>query len=193
MRAKPVVWPSSPTSASSATTASGRAATSCDSGGDRVGGVREIYLDRDTGRPEWVLVEVEDDAPRFVPLAGATVESGTIHLAHPASVVRAAPSIGPEPHIDNDQERELYAHYGLGYSEEASESGLPAEAEPAEPPPLWSEAATEEWQAPAGEPEPDVAAPGVPGPALSEPPEAGDEPAPEAPGLPARTSRSPAP
>ena len=167
-----------------------------DSGGDRVGGVREIYLDRDTGRPEWVLVEVEDDAPRFVPLAGATVESGAIHLAHPASVVRAAPTIGPEPHIDNDQERELYTHYGLGYSEEASESGLPAgepaEAEPpAEAPPLWSEAATEEWQAPAGEPEPDVAAPGVPGPPCPSRPRRATSPRPRPPASP--TSRSPAP
>lgn len=98
-----------------------------DSGGDRLGGVREIYLDRETGRPEWVLVEVEDDQPRFVPLADASVESSSIRVAHPASVVRAAPTIGPEAHIDNAQERRLYEHYGIDYSEEASDSGLPAD------------------------------------------------------------------
>jgi hypothetical protein len=98
-----------------------------DSGGDRLGGVREIYLDRETGRPEWVLVEVEDDQPRFVPLADASVESDAIRVAHPASVVRDAPAIGPETHIDNEQERRLYAHYGIDYSEEASDSGLPAD------------------------------------------------------------------
>ena len=98
-----------------------------DSGGDRLGGVREIYLDRETGRPEWVLVEVEDDQPRFVPLADASVESTAIRVAHPASVVHAAPAIGPETHIDNDQERRLYAHYGIDYSEAASDSGLPAD------------------------------------------------------------------
>jgi sporulation protein YlmC with PRC-barrel domain len=97
-----------------------------DSSGDRLGDVREIYLDRDTGRPEWVLVEVEDDEPRFVPLADASVEPSAIRVAHPASVVRAAPSIGPEAHIDNDQERRLYEHYGIRYSEAQSESGLPA-------------------------------------------------------------------
>jgi hypothetical protein len=98
-----------------------------DSGGDRLGGVREIYLDRDSGRPEWVLVEVEDDQPRFVPLADASVESAAIRVAHPASVVRAAPAIGPETHIDNEQERRLYAHYGIDYSEDESDSGLPAD------------------------------------------------------------------
>jgi PRC-barrel domain len=98
-----------------------------DSGGDRLGGVREIYLDRETGRPEWVLVEVENDQPRFVPLADASVESTAIRVAHAASVVHAAPAIGPDTHIDNDQERRLYAHYGIDYSEAASDSGLPAD------------------------------------------------------------------
>src|SRR4051812_21254352 len=137
-----------------------------DSGGDRLGGVREIYLDRETGRPEWVLVEVEDDQPRFVPLADASVESTAIRVAHPASVVRAAPAIGPETHIDNDQERRLYAHYGIDYSEDASDSGLPADV--TVPP------------APAAEPEGDVppedmasaaAAAAGAGPAAAEPSE----------------------
>jgi hypothetical protein len=97
-----------------------------DSSGDRLGAVREIYLDRETGRPEWVLVDVDGDEPRFVPLADAAVESSVIRIAHPASVVHAAPSIGPEAQIDNDQERRLYEHYGIRYSEVQSESGLPA-------------------------------------------------------------------
>jgi PRC-barrel domain len=103
-----------------------------DAGGERLGGVREIYLDRETGRPEWVLVEVDGDEPRFVPLADAAVESQAIRIAHAAAVVRGAPSIGHEPRIDQGQERELYAHYGLGYSEDESGSGLPADPEPAD-------------------------------------------------------------
>ena len=46
-----------------------------DSGGERLGGVREIYLDRETGQPEWVLVDVDGDEARFVPLADADVET----------------------------------------------------------------------------------------------------------------------
>ena len=45
-----------------------------DSGGERLGGVREIYLDRETGQPEWVLVDVDGDEARFVPLADADVD-----------------------------------------------------------------------------------------------------------------------
>ena len=62
-----------------------------DSGGERLGGVREIYLDRETGRPEWVLVDVDGDEARFVPLADASVESSTIRVAHSAATIRSAP------------------------------------------------------------------------------------------------------
>ena len=88
-----------------------------DSGGQRLGGVREIYLDRETGRPEWVLVDVTDSEARFVPLANADVESSSIRVAHDAEKIRSAPGIGAEPRIDQSEERRLYAHYGLGYSE----------------------------------------------------------------------------
>jgi hypothetical protein len=104
-----------------------------DSGGERLGGVREIYLDRETGRPEWVLVDVDSDDARFVPLADASVESSTIRVAHSAAAIRNAPGIGAEPRIDQSEERRLYAHYGLGYSETDSGSGLPAEIEPEAP------------------------------------------------------------
>jgi hypothetical protein len=101
-----------------------------DSGGERLGGVREIYLDRETGRPEWVLVDIPDDEARFVPLADASVESSRIRVAHTAAAIRSAPGIGSEPRIDQSEERRLYDHYGLGYSESDSGSGLPDAADP---------------------------------------------------------------
>src|SRR3954470_11509922 len=101
-----------------------------DAGGERLGGVREIYLDRETGHPEWVLVDVDDDTARFVPLADAEVGSATIRVAHTASEIRRAPGIGAESQIDQAAERKLYAHYGLGYSEDDSGSGLPSDDAP---------------------------------------------------------------
>src|SRR3954452_22697246 len=75
-----------------------------DSGGERLGGVREIYLDRETGHPEWVLVDVDGDTARFVPLADAEVGSATIRVAHPAAEIRNAPGIGAEAQIDQAEE-----------------------------------------------------------------------------------------
>jgi hypothetical protein len=108
-----------------------------DSGGERLGGVREIYLDRETGQPEWVLVDVDGGEARFVPLADAAVETSQIRVAHAATVIRDAPGIGSEPRIDENEERRLYAHYGLGYSDDESVSGLPTDDEPPPVPPAW--------------------------------------------------------
>src|SRR3954469_11851803 len=116
-----------------------------DSGGERLGGVREIYLDRETGRPEWVLVDVDGAEARFVPLADASIESATIRVAHPASKVRNAPGIGTEPRIDQSEERRLYAHYGLGYSEDDSGSGLPSDEPPTQEQRAESTAAPTGW------------------------------------------------
>jgi sporulation protein YlmC with PRC-barrel domain len=162
-----------------------------DSGGERLGGVREIYLDRETGRPEWVLVDVDGDEARFVPLADASVESSTIRVAHSAAAIRNAPGIGPEPRIDQSEERRLYDHYGLGYSEADSGSGLPTDAPTREhpagaAPTAWgapdaetTEEPTSSWSAAAGEEPTNVA----PAPAEPPPPdeiEAADIPEPPA-------------
>ena len=125
-----------------------------DSGGERLGGVREIYLDRESGQPEWVLVDVADDEARFVPLADAEIAASTIRVAHTSETIRSAPGIGTEPRIDQSEERRLYDHYGIGYSTEESASGLPVEEEPTS---SWSDAAETQEQAavlapPPGEP-----------------------------------------
>ena len=96
-----------------------------DSGGERLGGVREIYLDRETGRPEWVLVDVDGDDGALRPARRRRGGSATIRVAHTADAIRSAPGIGAESRIDQTEERRLYAHYGLGYSEDDSGSGLP--------------------------------------------------------------------
>ncbi|HWK28304.1 MAG TPA: PRC-barrel domain-containing protein [Solirubrobacter sp.] len=85
-----------------------------DSGGSRLGSVREIYLDRETGRPEWVLVEVAGGEARFVPLAGASVEAETIRVAFDAETVTGAPGLGADPRIGQAEELALHEHYGLG-------------------------------------------------------------------------------
>ncbi len=177
-----------------------------DSGGERLGGVREIYLDRETGRPEWVLVDVEGDEARFVPLADAEIADATIRVAHSAATIRTAPGIGTEPRIDQSEERRLYDHYGIGYSTDESSSGLPADESPTieqeavdEPEPSsWSDAAkTDDEPEPApspGEPpspeeieaaeshEPEPVSPSAAGPSaepeIESPPEAAEEPEP---------------
>jgi hypothetical protein len=101
-----------------------------DPSGHRLGEVREIYLDDATDRPEWVLVDRDDDGPRFVPLADATVADDSIKVAQASDRVGAAPSLEPSKELSQDEERRLYDHYGLRYSEDASDSLLPDAHQP---------------------------------------------------------------
>lgn len=117
-----------------------------DSRGERLGSVHEIYLDRETGRPEWVLVDVEDSDARFVPLANADVDGWSIKVAHSADTIREAPGIGAEPRIDQSEERRLYSHYGLDHGAEATGTQTPrSDAPPA--PTGWGQTEEPAWQA----------------------------------------------
>ena len=117
-----------------------------DSGGERLGGVREIYLDRETGRPEWVLVDVDGRRGALRPPGRRRRRVlRRSSVAHTREQIRSAPGIGAEPRIDQSEERRLYAHYGLGYSEIDRGDGAKDDASA---PTGWGEGdETPSWQA----------------------------------------------
>ena len=92
--------------------------------GDRLGAVDQIFLDEATGTPEWVLVSLDDGAV-FVPLAGATVEERSIRVGQDAERVHTAPRPDAGETLSVEDEKRLYEHYGLDYSQEESSSVLP--------------------------------------------------------------------
>jgi uncharacterized protein (TIGR02271 family) len=98
-----------------------------DRDGDKLGRLVEIYLDDDTGQPEWALVNTGLFASKssFVPLRDATDDDGTLRVPYEKTQVKDAPSIDPHGELSQEQEAELYRHYGLDYSESRSDSGLP--------------------------------------------------------------------
>jgi hypothetical protein len=99
--------------------------------GARLGAVDVIFLDEATGVPEWVLVALDDGAA-FVPLAGANVEERSIRVEHGADRVAAAPRPEIGDTLSVAEEKRLYEHYGLEYSQAESESVLPEGATAAE-------------------------------------------------------------
>jgi uncharacterized protein (TIGR02271 family) len=98
-----------------------------DASGDKLGRVEEIYLDSDTGAPEWALVNTGlfGTKSTFVPLRDATEENGSLRVPYEKSQVKDAPKVDPDGELSQQQEAELYGHYGLEYSESRSDSGLP--------------------------------------------------------------------
>ena len=156
--------------------------------GDRLGAVELIFLDEATGAPEWVLVSLDDGAA-FVPLAGATVEERSIRVGQDAERVQAAPRPDAGDTLSVTDEKRLYEHYGLEYSQEESSTVLPEAAATEErprlrkyvgapvPAPAEEEPAAEAPPTPAPTEEPAAEAPPTPAPA-EEP--AAEEPKPAA-------------
>jgi hypothetical protein len=71
-----------------------------------------------------VLVTLDDGAA-FVPLAGATVEEESIRVDQDAERVQAAPRPEAGETLSVGDEKRLYEHYGLEYSQAESASVLP--------------------------------------------------------------------
>ena len=91
--------------------------TAYGSDGDKVGTVGQIYLDDETGQPEWACVNTGlfGTSESFVPLSDASFEGDRLVVRHSKEKVKGAPKISDTGHLDPDEERELYEYYGRSY------------------------------------------------------------------------------
>jgi len=98
-----------------------------DANGEKIGRLEEIYLDAQTGEPEWALVNTGMFGTKssFVPLQGAGQDGDTLQVPYDKAQVKDAPKVDSDGELSQSQESELYAHYGLDYGESRSDSGLP--------------------------------------------------------------------
>jgi uncharacterized protein (TIGR02271 family) len=99
------------------------------SDGEKIGKVGQVYLDDQTGQPEWVTAKTGmfGTSETFVPLADASLSGDQLTVPYDKDKVNDAPRVEPDNgHLSQSEEAELYHYYGLDYSEDASDSGLPA-------------------------------------------------------------------
>ncbi|GGZ23843.1 DUF2382 domain-containing protein [Streptomyces nitrosporeus] len=86
-----------------------------DSDGEKVGTVGRVYVDDDTGKPDWITVKTGMFGMKesFVPLAGARRVGSDLHVSHPKELVKEAPRVDADAHLSVAEEEELYRHYGM--------------------------------------------------------------------------------
>ena len=98
-----------------------------DRDGDRIGKIEEIYLDNETGKIEWAAVKTGLFGGRqtFVPLREATATDELVRVPYEKTHVKQAPNVEPTGQLSQQEEEQLYAHFGLEYSKQRSSSGLP--------------------------------------------------------------------
>jgi len=101
--------------------------TMVDPAGDKLGTIDAIYLDDETGQPEWATVTsgLFSAKTAFVPLAQAQATGDSVQVPYGKDQVKSAPTMQADGDLSEDEEAELYRHYGLQYSEHRSDSGLP--------------------------------------------------------------------
>ena len=96
---------------------------------NKIGEVVDIYLDNETGRPEWAVVRTGLFGLRssFAPLAEAREVGDELQVPHQRSQVKEAPNIEPDGQLSEAEEAELYRHYGLDYDTVTLDGGEPAD------------------------------------------------------------------
>jgi uncharacterized protein (TIGR02271 family) len=90
-------------------------ATVRDPAGEKIGKVSQVYLDDQTGTPEWVTVRTGlfGGKESFVPLADADMRGDELVIAADKATVSGAPRLDEDGHLSQEQETELYRYYGL--------------------------------------------------------------------------------
>jgi stress response protein YsnF len=98
-----------------------RGSTVVDQDGDKIGSLKELYLDQDD-RPAWGAVDTGLFGMRqtFVPLADARPVDGGVQVPFAKDHVNDAPSIDPDAQLSADEERRLYRHYELPSPDETA-------------------------------------------------------------------------
>src|SRR5690242_12271146 len=90
--------------------------TAVGSDGGKLGKVSQVYLDEVTGQPAWVTVTTGMFGTRqsFAPLGNADVRDAHLVLAVPQHLVKDAPNIEDDGHLNDSETLALYQHYA-GY------------------------------------------------------------------------------
>ncbi len=103
-----------------------------DRDGHQLGKIDALYFDKKTDNLDWALVNPGPVGSKsmFVPLAGAAGRGEHVVVQVEAAQVRDAPKIDPEHELSEQQEVELFRHYGVDYTTEgtvtATGNGQPA-------------------------------------------------------------------
>ena len=96
-----------------------RGANLVDRNGDKIGTIDEIYLDSQSKQPEWALVNTGlfGTKSAFVPIGDASRRGDDLQVPVEKAQVKDAPSIDPDGQLSQQEESELYRHYGRDYSQ----------------------------------------------------------------------------
>lgn len=98
----------------------GRSALGSD--GEKIGSIKDVYVDDATGSPEWATVTggLFGMKSHFVPLAGAAPAGEDVRVQVTKDQVEDAPGLDTDRELSEAEERTLFEHYGVPYTSEGT-------------------------------------------------------------------------
>ena len=89
------------------------------SAGERIGKVARVFLDDQTGRPEWVTAKAGMfSGESFIPLAQATLSGNDLAVPFAEDEIKDAPRVkGDGGHLSEAEQARLHAYYGPNCSD----------------------------------------------------------------------------
>src|SRR5205085_7345272 len=86
-----------------------------DASGDKIGSASEVYLDDESGQPEWVTVKTGlfGTKESFVPIRNADLTDDGVRVSVSKDQVKDAPKIDADGHLSPQDEQELYRYYSM--------------------------------------------------------------------------------
>jgi len=86
-----------------------------DAEGNKIGTASEVFLDDQSGNPEWVTVKTGlfGTKESFVPIRDADLTGDGLRVPVSKDAVKDAPKIDTDGHLSPQEEQELYRYYGM--------------------------------------------------------------------------------
>jgi hypothetical protein len=81
--------------------------------GERIGEIKQVYLDNESGEPNWVTVKTGlfGMQESFVPLAQAEVSGADVTVPYDKETVKNAPRLDAGGTLTPEEEKRLYSYY----------------------------------------------------------------------------------
>ncbi|MGJ4086991.1 PRC and DUF2382 domain-containing protein [Corynebacterium macclintockiae] len=100
-------------------------ATAYDNAGDKLGSVKEIFVDDKSGQPTFVEVNhgLFGMNSSLVPMRGHKFDGENLNLAFAKDRVKDAPDFDADQALTPEQQNEIYRHYGLDNVEDTTRYG----------------------------------------------------------------------
>lgn len=85
---------------------------------EKIGTIKDIYVDHQTGKPEWASVGggLFGMKSHFVPLADASPAGEDVRVPVTKDQVTDAPAVDPDGELSEREEQRLFEHYGVPYT-----------------------------------------------------------------------------